>query len=147
VTALFENRQWAVTRDGIERINPGPAPYVIEAHRLLERIGVGQGKLYDWPIHMARKSWVDIEAFIEAFGEAVRLHAGRYQGEVDPDILEASISEARREAAKWADLQMPAGEAQFNLGKQTEAPRYPEKEPPQYPEKEHPRSPEKKPPR
>jgi hypothetical protein len=70
---------------------------------------------------MAQKSWVDIEAFIEAFGAALRLHAGKYQGQVDPDILEVSISEARGEAAKRAD-----------------PPRYPQKEPPQYPEKKPP---------
>jgi hypothetical protein len=146
MAAFFENHQWAVTRDGIERINPGPAPYVIEAHRLLERDGIGRGKLYDWPVHVAQKSWVDIDAFIEAFGAALRLHAGKYQGQVDPDILEASISEARGEAAKRADPQMPVGEAQAPRYPEKEPPRYPEKEPPQYPEKEPPQYPEKKPP-
>jgi len=129
VAALYENHQWAVTEDGIESIKPETI-YPIEAHRLLERHGVGGGKFYDWPVHMAKKTWVDLEAFIEAFRTALRLHAGKYQGQVDPDILEASVSEARREAAKRAEPQMPVGEAQ--------APRYPEKEPPQYPEKKPP---------
>ena len=47
---------------------------------------------------MAKKFWVDVEAFIEAFETALRLHLGKYNGEVDPDVLEESILEARREA-------------------------------------------------
>jgi hypothetical protein len=137
VAVLYENHQWAVTEHGIESVKPAPT-YPIEANRLLERDGVGRGKLYDWPVHMAQKSWVDIEAFIDAFSRALRLHAGKYKGDADPDTLRASISEARREAAKRADPQMLVGEAQ--------APRYPEKEPPRYPEKEPPRYPEKEPP-
>jgi hypothetical protein len=81
--------------------------------------------LYDWPIHMAKKFWVDVEAFIEAFSEALRLHRGTYKGEVDPHVLEASISEARREAdrrtiAPQAGLHMPVIEARFKLEKETE---------------------------
>ena len=75
MAALYENHQWAVTEDGIESIKPG-FTYPIEAHRLLERHGVGEGKLYDWPVHMAKKTWVDIEAFIDAFSGALRLYAG-----------------------------------------------------------------------
>jgi hypothetical protein len=99
VAALYQNHQWAVTEDGIESIKPGTT-YPIEAHRLLERHGVGGDKFYDWPVHMAQKTWVDIEAFIDAFSRALRLHAGKYKGDADPDTLRASISEARREAAK-----------------------------------------------
>jgi hypothetical protein len=99
VAALFQNHQWAVTEDGVKSIKPAPI-YPIEAHRLLERRGVGEGKFYDWPLHMARKNWVDIEAFIEAFSTALQLHAGKYKGKVDPDMLQASIFEARRETEK-----------------------------------------------
>jgi hypothetical protein len=99
MAALFQNHQWAVTEDGLESIKP-LTPYLIEANRLLDRRGVGEGKFYDWPIQLAKKSWVDIEAFIEAFSRALELHAGKYEGKVDPDVLRASISEARREAEK-----------------------------------------------
>jgi hypothetical protein len=95
VATLFQNHQWAVTDYGIECVNH---TYPIEARRLLTRRGVGQGKFYDWPLHMAQKSWVDIEAFIEVFRTALELHAGKYKGKVDTDMLLASISEARHRA-------------------------------------------------
>jgi hypothetical protein len=37
MTALFQNRQWAVTEHGIESIKPAPT-YPIEARRLLAAI-------------------------------------------------------------------------------------------------------------
>ena len=48
-----------------------------------------------WPVQLAEKTWVDIEAFIEAFIKAIEIHKGRYTGEVDPKVLSASIGEAR----------------------------------------------------
>jgi hypothetical protein len=130
MTILFENHQWAVTSDGLETINPGPPPYPIEAHRLLDKKGAGEGKLYDWPVHMAKKFWVDIEAFIAAFSEALRLHDGKYEGQVNRDILEASILEARRVSAE----RLPVREDRSSFG-QTQAFQYPEEEALQYPEK------------
>ena len=50
---LFKNAQWAVTDLGLECIDPGPPhEYLIEAHRLLAMGGIGQGKFYDWPLHL-----------------------------------------------------------------------------------------------
>ena len=69
------------------------------AERLLETQGAGARQLYDWPLHMAEKTWVDIEAFIEAFTKALELHAGKYEGAVDPAKFTASITKARSGAA------------------------------------------------
>ncbi len=94
--AKFQNHQWAATDYGLESTKPGaPYEYNIEASRLLEMKGAGRGELYDWPYHMAEKTWVDIEAFIEAFTKALELHEGRYEGSVDSAILGASIDAAR----------------------------------------------------
>jgi hypothetical protein len=72
------------------------APYYhFNAERLLEMQGAGEEELYDWPIHMAEKTWVDIEAFIEAFKEGLRLHAAKL-GRADAKILEASFAKARQ---------------------------------------------------
>jgi hypothetical protein len=30
--------------------------------------------MYNWPVHMAEKTWVDIVAFIEAFTAALAIH-------------------------------------------------------------------------
>jgi hypothetical protein len=90
---LFENRQWRVTASGVESVN-APA-YEISTDRLLETERAG---LYDWPVQMAEKNWVDTEAFIEAFTKALSLHAGKLNGAVDPAKFAASIAKARQQA-------------------------------------------------
>jgi hypothetical protein len=66
--------------------------------------------LYDWPVHMIEKTWVDTEAFIEAFSKALEWHAGNYQPAANTSILNASIAEARRKAAEVGKLGGPQGE-------------------------------------
>ena len=99
MAALFQNRQWKVTNYGVETRKP-EAPYQFEAKQLLETTDRGNGLLYDWPVHLAEKSWVDIEAFIEVFAKALEIHKGKYAGTVDPEMLEASLAEARYEARR-----------------------------------------------
>lgn len=96
----FENHQWSVTDYGVESVRPGaPYHYHFDKSRLLETGNHG-GEMYDWPVHMAEKTWIDIEAFIEAFVKALDLHTGSYRGAVDQVMLEKSIERARREAAR-----------------------------------------------
>jgi hypothetical protein len=95
----FENHQWSVTDYGVEAVRPAAPYYHFDKTRLLEA-GNSGGELYDWPAHMAEKTWVDIEAFIEAFVKALELHAGKYGGTVDEAMLKKSIERARREAAR-----------------------------------------------
>ena len=96
---FLENHQWAVTDYGLESVEPSaPYGYYIEARRLLEMWGAGEGQLYDWPIHMAGKDWVDLGAFLEAYKKGLEVHADRYDGEVDSTLLEASIRRARQVA-------------------------------------------------
>ena len=93
---FFKNAQWAVTEWGLEAARPGaPCEYFIPAHRLLERSGIGYGELYDWPLHLAEKTWIDMDAFNEAFAEALKHHKGKYRGDVDKKILLASIDRTR----------------------------------------------------
>jgi hypothetical protein len=99
MTILYRNHQWAVTKYGVETIKP-EAPYYFEAKRLADLTDYGQGPLYNWPIHMAEKGWVDIEAFIEAFVKALELHAKKYKPPVDNELLARSLAEARR-ATRW----------------------------------------------
>jgi hypothetical protein len=94
---LFRNHQWVVTDWGLEGLYPSEDdPYLIPADGLLERGGIGRGILYDWPLHIAQKTWADIDAFIEAYLQALEVHKGRYQGEVDPDTLGKSLHAARQ---------------------------------------------------
>jgi hypothetical protein len=97
MASLFENSQWAVTDWGLESVKPGaPYKYNIEASRLLEKAGAGGGALYDWPIQMAEKNWIDMRAFREAFMKALELHKGKYQTDVDGALLEQSFKEAAK---------------------------------------------------
>lgn len=93
----MKNGQWEVTEFGLESVRPGtPMEYLIEASRLLESNGAGQGTYYDWPVHMAVKTWTNIELFIEAFDAAIKHHKGKLTQEVDAEKLKATYSEARR---------------------------------------------------
>ena len=52
----------------MESIEPAPT-YELSAERFLE---TNMTEFYDWPVHMAEKNWIDIEAFIEAFAKALK---------------------------------------------------------------------------
>ena len=96
---LFRNHQWAVTETGITVLEPANIYPDIAATRLTEMSGAGRGKFYDWPVHMVEKTWVDPEAFIEAYVKAVELHGARCKPPADPAIVARSFAEARRVAA------------------------------------------------
>ncbi len=87
----FINRQWAVTSYGLEAIDRAAPRYEAEGCRMNE-IRPGSD-LYDWPVHMAEKDWVDLPAFIEAFEHALRLYC---PSDFDADRFARSVAEARR---------------------------------------------------
>lgn len=95
---FYQNDLFRVTEFGIEHTRAA-IDYMISAEELLKLRGFVDGRFYDWPLHMASKSWVDLQAFEEAFRVAHVMHAGRYQGAVDLEKLDASFVEARRLAA------------------------------------------------
>jgi hypothetical protein len=80
----------------MESVEPAPT-YELSAERLLEANRAG---LYDWPVHMAEKTWVDIEAFLKVFIEALKLHADKFDGAVDRVKLAASTDKARQKAMR-----------------------------------------------
>ena len=76
---FYKNAQWAVTEWGLEAARRGHRPNTLSLlHQLLERGGIGHGELYDWPLHLAEKTWINIDAFNEAFAEALKHHKGKY---------------------------------------------------------------------
>lgn len=96
---LFQNHQWAVTERGMCSLPQEAADSCeIIASRLLAPADRGAGYRYEWPILMAERRWVDIEAFVEAFRKALQLHNKLYKGSVNQNTLSASIEDARREA-------------------------------------------------
>jgi hypothetical protein len=92
----FKNHQWSVTDYGVEAVKPAPY-YHFDKKRILETGNRG-GELYDWPVHMAEKTWVDLEAFIEVFLKAIDMHG--YAEKVDRDMLDRSLARARREVTE-----------------------------------------------
>ena len=95
----FSNDQWKVTADGLETIEQR-AGYFIATRRLTETTDQEGVPCYDWPLQMAAKTWVDLPAFLEAFEEALRIHAGSYSPPLDPTMLALSARLARRNRAK-----------------------------------------------
>lgn len=86
----FANSQWAVTAYGLECLERG-APYAAEGSRMNEtRPG---SDLYDWPLHMAEKSWVDIEAFIQAFETALHRFCPK---DFDEKLFARTATQARQ---------------------------------------------------
>lgn len=110
----FENAQWRVTDHGMEGVGEH-SWYHFSADRLLEQHNDGNnGKFYNWPLHMAEKTWVDTEAFIQVFAKAVDIHSGRYSGEVNEKQLERSFEMARKITAdRYKDIADLAAEARI----------------------------------
>ena len=92
----FKNRQWAVTGYGMEAL-PTVLEYWIEVDRLADK-EIGACNCYNWPTHMARQSWVDIELFLEAFAKALDVHAGKCGEPPSALILQESAERARQTA-------------------------------------------------
>jgi hypothetical protein len=93
--AIFTNSQWSVTERGIESVTPVILPpMLIEAPKLLQIRSAGTATFYEWPLHMAEKSWVELESFNEAFLAAVKHHAEKLPV-MDQDMMSASLAEAQ----------------------------------------------------
>lgn len=85
----FENHQWAISRAGLISKKPAPT-FEIEARRLVETTERACGVYYDWPLHVSNLAWVDREAFLVAFRNALTHHAERLKGSVDLGMLRAT---------------------------------------------------------
>ncbi|MET3762310.1 hypothetical protein [Sphingomonas sp. UYEF23] len=93
---VFRNQQWLVTDEGIDRAD-GQSSYWIGIGRVFESDDYpGPPKLYNWPPHMAKKIWVNVGMFNEAFEQAIRFQADRGSIAVDESMLAASYAEADR---------------------------------------------------
>ena len=97
---VSQNHQWIATKDGLKKRTSGIDFYSIEADQLLATGGVGRNKFYDWPLHMAQKSWVDIDAFEEGFRAAIGHHSGKFGCSPDRTRLDDSFKAARCLRAK-----------------------------------------------
>lgn len=87
---LFQNRQWQVTQAGLEPVDPIFGVLIPKSQLLSVRCGQS-GSLYEWPIHVAEKSWIDIGAFEEAYLFALE----RSQDRFDQTMLDRSLGRGR----------------------------------------------------
>lgn len=95
---MFQNSQWKVTSRGLETVRPLPT-YSFEKATLLRVVDWedGDGQCYDWPLHVAdTKDWSDLDQFIEAWQEAIKIHERALQDRPDTDMMARSIEKARR---------------------------------------------------
>ena len=109
---LFENAQWKVTEFGLELIAVHNE-YLIDAARLARLTQRLSHKYYDWPLHMAEKSWVDIEAFLEAFAEALKFHSSQIGAAIDQKVLSDSFGQARKVASNRSKPKAPPDPTEF----------------------------------
>lgn len=93
VVVIFENGQWLVTSEELKPRSPSES-YPIDTERLDETTKRGDEKFYDWPLHMAEKTWVDVHQFNEAFEVAIRHAARGEEINLDEDMLERSLAYA-----------------------------------------------------
>lgn len=87
----FQNSQWKLTPIQLES-TVSLSMAAIPLTDLLRLRIVGAEVLYEWPLHFAEKSWVDIEAFFEAYIVAL---SSRPTLQAQGDRLEASFAKAR----------------------------------------------------
>ncbi|MGH6774586.1 hypothetical protein [Brucella tritici] len=92
MTVLFKNSQWKVKKCGMSASRYG---YFIDRDRIEDR-RMSQPDLFSWPLQMASKVWVDLDAFCEAFAHALSI----YNPDFDRDRLHRSIEAARLQKAE-----------------------------------------------
>lgn len=89
---FWAGRQWKVTQAGILTLDED---FLIATHHL-GALRPGQTPpMSDWPPHMARHHWLDLEDFEHAFCFALRQHEGAYAS-LPEGAVERAFEEARR---------------------------------------------------
>ena len=92
MTVFFKNHQWQLTNNGLETVAELVDSYIPRSRLLNLRTG-GSESLYEWPLHMAEKTWLDYGAFEEVYRIALQQHS--QLAEVNLDRLEKSIEKGR----------------------------------------------------
>jgi hypothetical protein len=90
---VYENSDWIVDSEGIHTKHP-PPDYNIFFRSLYDMRDTLEGDMFEWPLHMAHKSGINIHLFNDAFSKAMRYHATLNHRGVDEDLLRRSCEEA-----------------------------------------------------
>jgi hypothetical protein len=94
---VFKNAHWEISNDWIASTSSLPT-YEFSIDRVFKEIRRKGKTLYDWPILMAEKIWVDVGLFNEAFEKAIRHHSQVTGTPIDESMLEESFAESYRVA-------------------------------------------------
>ena len=74
--------------------------YEFSAHQLSEtRKGINC-VYYKWPLQLAEKTWIGIEAFIDVFERALTIHEGKYEPPFDRAMFERTVALARERVGR-----------------------------------------------
>ena len=86
--------QWKVTEFGLESVGQQSENFIEmeKVSQVTKRDGI---EYYEWPLHMAMKSWVDIENFIIVFERALEAYEEKVGAPIDQTLLSNSFSKAR----------------------------------------------------
>lgn len=92
---IFSNAQWRIKDGHVETLGE-PYDYHFSIDRVFETSDHRGAPVYDWPPHMAEKSWVDVRLFNEVFEKALRYQAEQTGAAIDEEMLQRSLDEAWR---------------------------------------------------
>lgn len=88
ILSYLPDERWEVDGSGLWFV---PLDYMIDANRLLKK----RGELYDWPLHLAEKEWVNFYGFLPQFIRACFVCREATRPEVlDLDLLRRTVDEA-----------------------------------------------------
>jgi len=83
---LWRGRQWAVTVYGVEALD---GTYFFDRSRIADGVVSKFDAHHSWPVHMAEKTWVDIDDFVTCWLVAITLHGVK----VNSKHVTAALSE------------------------------------------------------
>jgi hypothetical protein len=100
----LQDVRWSVTEFGLEAVNPDFEAYRIPRSRLLEVDSEGVISLYVCPMPVSQQVGVNIEAFLDAGRNAVKVH-DRPLPAVDRKILADSLHQLERRTPQKGPLE------------------------------------------
>lgn len=108
---VYENDDWKVFADRMEHKE---ADYVVQTHPAEKRAESG---LWDWPLHLAEKSWFHINTFAPAFLELLKARRVAVDASLLMTFHEIGRNDTKKrmfeQAAKDLDAYGPGGALDF----------------------------------
>lgn len=76
-TGLWQNKEWRVTREGLERVSEEPR---LEHQIAKDDLSLGSSDVYSsWPVQCAQNGWADLDGFVKAYLTACVIHGVRVE--------------------------------------------------------------------